>query len=252
MSAEELTPRPGLGRAALVVLAAGDGRRVGHDTNKVLLPLSGRRVFTYSIRWGTALAEINKVVLVIRERDRETIQATLARELHGVDVELVVGGENRHESEWNALQALEASVASRCIEVVVIHDAARPLAGARLFRDVLVAARRYGGALPGCHQTALVGLESGRPEGRNVTVQTPQAFRAEQLLDAYRRAAIEGFVGTDTASCIERYTDISVRWVPGDPANIKITFPEDLFLAERLLAKAKWDLSSDSTREAHR
>jgi 2-C-methyl-D-erythritol 4-phosphate cytidylyltransferase len=72
-------------------------------------------------------------------------------------------------------------------------------------------------------------------------VQTPQAFRALPLLEAYERARRDGFVGTDTASCVERYTDIAVRCVPGDARNIKITFPEDLLLAERLLAKADRD-----------
>ena len=74
-------------------------------------------------------------------------------------------------------------------------------------------------------------------------MQTPQAFTARPLLEAYRRAAEDGFVGTDTASCIERYTEVPVHCVEGDAGNIKITFPDDLFLAERLLAKAHWDLS---------
>ena len=82
-------------------------------------------------------------------------------------------------------------------------------------------------------------------------MQTPQAFLAAPLLEAYRRADTDGFVGTDTASCIERYTDLPVLCVPGDGGNIKITFPEDLFLAERLLAKANWDLSGAAT-EHHR
>jgi 2-C-methyl-D-erythritol 4-phosphate cytidylyltransferase len=83
-----------------------------------------------------------------------------------------------------------------------------------------------------------------------VAVQTPQAFRAEPLLEAYARASEDRFVGTDTASCMERYTDVALRCVPGDAGNIKITFPEDLFLAERLLARAGWDLSSDRRQRA--
>ncbi len=67
-------------------------------------------------------------------------------------------------------------------------------------------------------------------------MQTPQAFRAGPLLGAYAAADRDGFVGTDTASCIEHYTDLPVHCVPGDARNIKITFPEDLALAERLLA----------------
>lgn len=233
-------------RAALVVLAAGEGTRVGHDTNKVLLPLAGRRVFSWSIRWAHSLPHVSRVVLVIRETDRDLVMHALDRELPDVDVRVVVGGSSRHESEWSALQALAPSVAADEIDVVVIHDAARPLAGAQMFLDVIHAAHLHGGALPVRDQPALTTLdESAEPEHRRtVAVQTPQAFRAAPLLDAYSRASEDAFVGTDTASCVERYTDIAVCCVPGDAGNIKITFPEDLFLAERLLAKADWDLSS--------
>jgi len=236
------------------VLAAGEGSRVGHDTNKVLLPLAGRRVFTWSIRWAHSLPQVTQVVLVIREADRELVMGALARELPEVDVTVVVGGSSRHESEWNALQALAPSIDAGDTDVVVIHDAARPLAGAQVFRDVIEAAHRHGGALPVRDQPALTTLQDGDdPETRRtVAVQTPQAFRAEPLLSAYASASGDRFVGTDTASCVERYTDIAVHCVPGDAGNIKITFPEDLFLAERLLAKASWNLSSDRTPRAAR
>jgi 2-C-methyl-D-erythritol 4-phosphate cytidylyltransferase len=69
-----------------------------------------------------------------------------------------------------------------------------------------------------------------------VTVQTPQAFRAAPLLQAYQEASA-AFAGTDTASCVERYTDLVVRWVPGSADNIKITFPHDLAVAEHLMAR---------------
>jgi 2-C-methyl-D-erythritol 4-phosphate cytidylyltransferase len=237
-------------RAALVVLAAGEGSRVGHDTNKVLLPLAGRRVFTWSIRWAHSLPQVCSVVLVIRDVDREQVMHALDRELPEVDVRAVVGGSSRHESEWKALQALAPDIESGDIDVVVIHDAARPLAGAQVFRDVIDAAVRHGGALPVRDQPALTTLDGqGDAERRRtVAVQTPQAFRASPLLAAYSSASADGFVGTDTASCVERYTEVAVRCVPGDAGNIKITFPEDLFLAERLLAKADWDLSSSAAR----
>jgi 2-C-methyl-D-erythritol 4-phosphate cytidylyltransferase len=237
-------------RAALVMLAAGDGRRVGHDTNKVLLPLAGRRVFTYPVRWATSLTGITHVVVVIREVDRDHVEAAVGRELPGVPVTLVVGGSSRHESEWHALQSLEPAIRGGQTDVVVIHDAARPLAGAAMFADVIAAAYTDGGALPVCEQPALLPLGEAAPEHRRtVAVQTPQAFRAEPLLAAYTAAAADGFVGTDTASCVERYTELDVRCVPGEAANIKITFPEDLFLAERLLAKAGWDLSAHTARK---
>ncbi|MDX6300415.1 MAG: hypothetical protein QOF53_1629 [Nocardioidaceae bacterium] len=238
------------------MLAAGEGTRVGRDSNKVLLPLAGRRVFTWSIRWAHSLPQVAQVVLVIREADREPVLAALARELPEVNVAVVVGGSSRHESEWRALQALATSIEEGHTDVVVIHDAARPLAGAEVFRDVIEAAHLYGGALPVRDQPALTSLAEARDADhgaelrRTVAVQTPQAFRAGPLLEAYARASEDRFVGTDTASCVERYAEVAVHCVPGDARNIKITFPEDLFLAERLLAKAGWDLSSDQPATA--
>lgn len=229
-----------------MLLAAGEGRRVGHDTNKVLLPLAGRRVFTWSVRWATTLPYISEVVLVARHGDEHTIAHTLSRELPRQEVRVVRGGDTRHESEWQALSALRPTIQAGTTDVVVIHDAARPLASAALFHDVIEAADRHGGSLPVIDQSGLTHLHAdGHPvTERAVAVQTPQAFRAEPLLAAYTEAHADGFVGTDTASCVERYTELPVRCVPGDARNIKITFPEDLFLAERLLAKAHWDLSA--------
>jgi 2-C-methyl-D-erythritol 4-phosphate cytidylyltransferase len=71
--------------------------------------------------------------------------------------------------------------------------------------------------------------------GRVVTVQTPQGFPAVPLLAAYERAAADGFVGTDTAACMARYSDVPTRCIPGDERNIKITYPHDVEIAERLL-----------------
>jgi 2-C-methyl-D-erythritol 4-phosphate cytidylyltransferase len=232
------------------MLAAGEGRRSGHHTNKVLLPLAGRRVFTWSIRWARLLPEVCRTLLVIREQDRDLVTRTLEREVGPPDVEVVVGGDSRHGSEWEALQVLAPAIEAGEIDVVVIHDAARPLAGTDMWADVIAAAARWGGAIPADDHGQLAALDGGDPPGqRVVAVQTPQAFAARPLLDAYRRADVDGFVGTDTASCIERYADESVRCVRGDAGNIKITFPDDLFIAERLLAKSHWDLSGG--REQH-
>ena len=232
-------------RAALVMLAAGDGRRAGHDTNKVLLPLAGRRVYTWAIRWAKELPAIRRTVLVIREQDRATIESTLAREVEDPAVTVVTGGDSRHGSEWAALQVLAPAIESGELDVVVIHDAARPLASTELFDRVITCGFAQGGAIPAILQDNLTAVDESDslPQVDVVAVQTPQAFAARPLLAAYTRAHEDGFVGTDTASCMERYTPLPVHWVAGDARNIKITFPEDLFLAERLLAKAGYDLS---------
>jgi 2-C-methyl-D-erythritol 4-phosphate cytidylyltransferase len=236
---------PAVLRAAVVILAAGEGSRVGHDTNKVLLQVAGRPVFTWSIRWARALAQVTHTVLVIREQDRGAVLTALRSEVDGPDVLLVTGGETRHDSEWASLKVLEPAIESDEIDVVVIHDAARPLAGTALFSRVIEACRTHAGAIPVVTQGSLTALASDEdpPQTPVVAVQTPQAFRSRPLLTAYTQAAAEGFLGTDTASCVERYTDLPVHWVVGDPRNVKITFPDDLLLVERLLVKAGGDLS---------
>jgi 2-C-methyl-D-erythritol 4-phosphate cytidylyltransferase len=83
-------------------------------------------------------------------------------------------------------------------------------------------------------QRGPVGIESTGSE-RLVRVQTPQAFRAQPLLRAYRAAAADGFEGTDTSSCIEKYTDEQVRTFPGDEGNLKVTYAHDVAVAGRLL-----------------
>lgn len=241
------TPAAPTPRAALVLLAAGEGRRSGHATNKVLLPLAGRRVFTWSIRWARLLPMFVETVVVVREGDQEQVEAICRREVEG-PVRFVVGGASRHESEWAALQALAPAIAAGDLDVVAIHDAARPLASSDVFATVTEQALTHGGAIPVADQRSLAPREPTEVlADRLVAVQTPQAFRAGPLLGAYAAAHADGFVGTDTASCMERYTDLPVRCVPGDATNVKITFPEDLFLAERLLEKVDYDLSGGRT-----
>jgi 2-C-methyl-D-erythritol 4-phosphate cytidylyltransferase len=129
-----------------------------------------------------------------------------------------------------------AAVDAGDVDVVAVHDTARPLAEATLFATVIEAAHRHGGALPGKIQRSLLPRRPGTTvETGLVAVQTPQAFRAPELLAAYRQADRDRFTGTDTASCVERYTDLEIHRVESPATNIKITFAGDVPLAERLL-----------------
>ena len=221
---------------AVVLVAAGSGTRVGAGTNKVLLPLLGRPVLGWSLDTVCSLPYVDRVVVVVRREDADEVAALVQARL-GPDREatLVVGGASRHESEWRGLSALRGPVAEGSIEVVAVHDAARPLAGAALFDRVVRAAHEHGGALPVRPQPSLVSTDGRRHVSGLVGVQTPQAFRAGPLLEAYARAHADGFAGTDTASCVAAYTDLPVHGVPGPATNLKVTFPEDVALAERLL-----------------
>ncbi|OAN38683.1 IspD/TarI family cytidylyltransferase [Mycolicibacterium iranicum] len=223
-----------------VVLAAGLGTRVGADGNKAYLPLAGRSMLSWSLDTLTRLPEIARTILVFRKGEFDLARDTVDRELGGVAIELVEGGDTRHGSETNVVRYLAGDIESGSVDVVAIHDAARPLAGPEMFRTAITLAREFGGALPA------LPVENLATSGDNVLgpvpdratlvrVQTPQAFRARDLLHAYRCAARDGFEGTDTSSCIEHYTDVEVRTFKGDTANLKVTYARDVAVAQHLL-----------------
>jgi 2-C-methyl-D-erythritol 4-phosphate cytidylyltransferase len=230
-----------------IVLAAGSGTRVGNSRNKVYLPLAGRRIVTWSLEVFRKIPGIGRLVLVVRDDDRDLAAEVLDRELPGVPVDLVTGGATRHESEYRALLHLASEIERGEIDVVLVHDAARPLAPLRTVEEVLATAIRAGSAIPALPCEDVVGVdEHGRMShaGRSgmVRVQTPQAFRSGPLLAAYRAAASDGFTGTDTASCVERYQGLPVQVVSGDPRNIKVTYADDLFTAELILTTSGYQL----------
>ena len=220
--------------AAVVVLAAGSGSRVGAEVNKVLLPLGDAAVVAWSVRAALAVGDVRRVVLVVRSGEEEAVAAAVTPYLQDRELLMVPGGASRHASEWNALRVLAPDIESGAVDVVAIHDGARPLAGTALFEETIAAARERGGAIPVVALTSLLTTDGGGVPGTLAGVQTPQAFRAADLLAAYRRAEAEGFEGTDTASCLERYADVPIAAVPSTPLNLKITFPEDVDLAGRL------------------
>jgi 2-C-methyl-D-erythritol 4-phosphate cytidylyltransferase len=236
-------PNPPRSRIAGVVLAAGTGTRVGASRNKAYLPLGGRRILTWSLEVIRRAPRLARLILVIREADRQLAAEVLAEELPGARVELVVGGATRHDSERRALEHLAGSIESGGIELVLIHDAARPLTPDPVVHRVIAAAERDGAAIPGMPVEGVLEVDdlsllAGGAHDQLVTVQTPQAFRAGSLLAAYRAAAVDGFAGTDTAACAERYSELRVTVVPGDQRNVKVTYAHDLFVAERLLESA--------------
>ena len=222
-------------RAAAVLLAAGSGTRVGAPVNKVLLPVGGVPILARSVRTVLEVTGVHRIVLVVRPEDRDAVSDAVSPHLGAHDLWVVDGGAQRHDSEWQALRTLAADIEDGEIDVVAIHDAARPLAPASLWHAVIDTAAERGGAIPVVPVPRLSRRDGSLAPSGLVGVQTPQAFRARELLGAYRRADAEGFVGTDTAACLERYTRLAVYGVPSTASNLKVTFPEDVELAESLL-----------------
>jgi 2-C-methyl-D-erythritol 4-phosphate cytidylyltransferase len=152
-------------------------------------------------------------------------------------IELVAGGETRQQSVENALRAASAEAD----DVVLVHDAVRPLVTAEIIRDVIAAAQKYGAAIAGLPAVDTVKqvertaegavIKATIPRAGVVLAQTPQGFRYGVLQKAFEEAAADGFGGTDEASLVER-SGQEVVVVMGSPRNIKITTPADMELAE--------------------
>jgi len=231
--------------AAFVVLAGGSGTRVGGELNKVYRPLLGKPVIAWSLGWASQVPEIGRVVLVIRPGDEQHAQAAIdAARRDGLthEVDLVHGGATRHGSEQAALDHLSWPIAAGSIEVVAIHDGARPLAGHRLLAQVVRTAAEHGGAVPTIEEAGAWPVSSSGallPAAKGLQmhrVQTPQAFRARPLFEAYAEALRTGAEGTDTAATMEGRDGVHVIAVPGSPDNLKVTYAADLERAAALLA----------------
>lgn len=224
--------------SAVVVLAAGAGARLGAEVNKVLLPLNGVPVVARSVRTACAVPGVRRVVVVVREGEQDAIRAAVEPHLPepGPDVAMVVGGDTRHRSEWAALTLLTPAIEGGELDVVALHDAARPLASVALYEAVLAVAARLGGALPVARLPDLVTRDGSALPGSLVGVQTPQAFRAADLLAAHRAAAADGFEATDTAGCLSAYGHVAIGAVASDAVNLKVTVGGDLAVAEALSA----------------
>ena len=146
-----------------IVLAAGAGTRVGNSRNKVYLPLGGRRIVTWSLELFRQVPSIGRLVLVVRDSDRELVGEILDREFPDMPVDVVTGGETRHESEYRALLHLAADIRRGEIDIVLVHDAARPLTPVRVVEEVLATAMRTGGAIPALPLEDVAGVdEAGR------------------------------------------------------------------------------------------
>jgi 2-C-methyl-D-erythritol 4-phosphate cytidylyltransferase len=216
-----------------VVVAGGSGSRFGEM--KQYSSLAGRPVLEWAVQ--ACLRCSDGVVLVVPAQAE-------GDDTHGADA-VVTGGATRADSVRHGLAAVPADA-----DVIVVHDAARPLASPALFHAVIGAVTEGGadGAVPGLTPSDTIkvvddaGLVTGTLDRRTLTaVQTPQAFRAGML----RRAHEQGPAGaTDDAMLVEALGG-RVRVVPGEPGNLKITTPEDLRTAERLLGAVDVDADAD-------
>ena len=223
---------------AVVIAAGGRGRRMGGSLPKQFLRLGGTPVLQRTVAAFHGIPAVRWIFLVVPRAHLARTRSLVRRAGFTKVAGIVPGGKERQDSVWSGLAACRGRA-----DVVLVHDAARPLVERSVIAAVIRAANRYGAAVAAVRTKDTIKVESRRRPGyfsRTLprdglwSVQTPQGFRFDILWRAHRRARRAGFVGTDEASLVERL-GVPVRIVPGSERNIKITTPEDRRLAESLL-----------------
>jgi len=229
--------------AVAIVVAAGQstrmGRTDGDSARKPLLTLEGHTLLEHACAAFGAVAAVHEIVVVAHPEDVGRVRELAAHSPALAKVRAVVaGGAQRTDSVRAGVEA-----ASRECEIVLVHDAARPLVlPATIERSITVAARDGAALVAVPVRDTLKSSPDGARAATTVdrsmlwAAQTPQAFRAAILRDILARAAADGWVATDDAALYERYVG-PITLVPGEATNLKITTPEDLVLASAILAQ---------------
>ena len=229
----------------LVILpAAGLGTRMAGPQPKQFLALDGVPILIHSLRAFASVQRVTAIYVAVRTTEIDRVEAQIAEYGFANRVRVVAGGYTRQESVSHALAALPAQPD----DIVLIHDAVRPLIDAATIDRTIDAVAQSGAAIVGMpaidtikqvERTAHGALiTSTIPREYVVLAQTPQGFRYSLLQRAFAEANADGFVGTDEASLVER-AGIPVAVVHGSQVNLKITQPGDLELAEFYLHQRK-------------
>jgi 2-C-methyl-D-erythritol 4-phosphate cytidylyltransferase len=221
----------------VLIAAAGQGKRMGHDRNKLLLTLQGRPILAWTLL-RVFQAQPTWVGVMAQPADWPEIEAMLTELAPPVPVQIIPGGDTRQASVWQGLCALPPGA-----ETVLIHDGARCLASPALFHRCQAALSTASGvitAIPVRDTIKVVReppLIAETPERAHLwAAQTPQGFQVSILKTCHTHALTHQWQVTDDAALLER-CQYPVQVVPGEDTNLKITTPPDLLIAQALLSQ---------------
>ena len=219
-----------------IIVAAGKSERMGAGTDKAFLNLGSKPVLAWSLLAFERCTDVDQIVVVVR-KDQIVATKALVR-MFGISKirAVVAGGVKRQDSVMNGLKEVDSDT-----RIVVVHDGARPCVKPETIAETVKIAKRTGAAVVGCHIWDTVkfvekGTTVTRTEDRSKlwAVQTPQAFSANLLREAYAKVAADKLDVTDDASAVEAL-GAPVKIIESMAVNIKITTVEDLQVAAGVL-----------------
>lgn len=218
-----------------IVLAGGRGKRMNYHKSKQFIEIKGKPVLVYTLEKFIYNKSIDEVILVLPEDEVDYCKKEVLQKYSLKVDRIVIGGKERQDSVFNALEAMEKA------NIVLIHDGARPFISEKIIEEGIKYANIYGAAAPGVTPKDTIKVKnedniSVDTPDRNtlVAVQTPQCFKYDEIYQCHRKIKEENAIVTDDTSVVEKYGH-KVYLYEGDYTNIKITTPEDLILAERLI-----------------
>ncbi|HEY0003884.1 MAG TPA: 2-C-methyl-D-erythritol 4-phosphate cytidylyltransferase [Pyrinomonadaceae bacterium] len=228
-----------------IIAAAGQGKRMGGRRAKQFLELAGTPIIIHTLKRFEQCAAIQEIILVLPAQDAAGFLALAGRYHLRKLARVVPGGASRAESVWRGLQSVRAATA----EIIAVHDGVRPFVTGEEIAQTVRAAQKCGAAILCAPATDTIkevrdGLvQRTLPRKALRHALTPQCFRYELLMKAYKQAKDLSAETTDDSSLVERLNQ-PVAVVEGHPRNIKLTRPEDIALAETLLKSGVWSLES--------
>lgn len=230
-------------RAGVILAAAGMGQRMNTRLPKAFIKLDKYPLFIYSIKLFEEIKSIESVVLVVSKGYLKKCNDIIKKYKFKKVVDVIQGGITRQQSIYNGIKYYETNNILDNNDIVLAHDAARPLVKKKLVEELILCAKEFNAAIPAVPATDTV-KEMNSKEFINRTIdrnslwfaQTPQVFKFEILKKAYYNVIDEAVSITDDAMACE-IMGIKPKIVHGDFGNIKITMPEDILIAEAFLKK---------------
>ena len=221
-----------------ILLAGGSSDRFNNEENKVYFPIGGKPALSWALETLDNSDKVDSILLVVRDEDWEktnnVIELVNPNKLSGV----TIGGDTRHESEYQGLAYLKERPDVNEEDLILIHDGARPLLPSYLLDELINVAIKYGASAPGFNSDNLMKKEEFKKEEIQETIveiQTPQIFPASELWKSYELAKLDNWQAVDTTECVSKYSELEAVVIPGDPRNMKVTFIEDIFELEQMI-----------------
>lgn len=220
-----------------IILAGGKGKRMNSKVSKQFIEIKGKPIIYYTIKKFNENKNIDNIVVVLPQDEVDYFKENvLEKYMLKVD-KIVIGGAERQDSVYNGLKSLEQD----SVDIVLIHDGARPFISDRIIEEGINYAAVYGASAPGVMPKDTIkikneeGFSINTPKRETLmAIQTPQVFKFNEILKCHEKIKEDKILVTDDTMVVEQY-GYNVYLYEGEYTNIKITTPEDLILGEKLI-----------------